>query len=215
MTAGMGHVTRASVVITLFGVSTAGAASAQMTDATDEAVRLYASSWFHGLEGIPDSLRLLLAPDRRFTDRLEDILVGRREAPPGFDNGVAIWWLADSGRPEYVPTFLRFSRDANGDVATVSIYGLTNHLDNESVRTRLLEIDASGANDVRHNMAILLTLVNDTHARILLASMRRQHLSNETIQRIERALAAPAASGPVRYPCLENERRARKPRCAQ
>src|SRR5688572_32100756 len=51
-------------------------------------------------------------------------------------NAVAVWWLSESGRPEYLPTLLRFSADSDWTTASLAIYGLMRHLDDESVRAR-------------------------------------------------------------------------------
>lgn len=186
--------------------------TAQPTD--EERALSYASTWHHGLSSIPDSMRRRVAGDRFITDLIEATLLGRRRAPPEFNNAVAAWWLSESGRPEYLPTLLRFSADSDWTTASLAIYGLIRHLDDESVRARLLEVDASGERDVRNNMAMLLTRANNPHARALLARMKRQHLSRHTLKSIDEALRAqPEPEGHVRWPCLQSERLAKKPGC--
>ena len=203
----------AIISLFLFCVMRTTAANAQTTD---ETVRIYAGSWFHGIHSISDSVRLRIAPNRAVTDAIDDMLSGRRAAPPELDTAVAVWWLSESGRPEYLPALLRFSDHPNSDVATSAIYGLTRQLDSEAVRLRLTELDASGSREVRNNIAVLLTRANSPHARTLLAGMNRRGLSNRAIQRIERVLRAPpGAPGGVRYPCLESEKQERKPGCTQ
>src|SRR5688572_22528314 len=132
-------------------------------------------------------------------------------------NAVAVWWLSESGRPEYLPTLLRFSADSDWTTASLAIYGLMRHLDDESVRARLLEVDASGQRDVRNNMAMLLTRANTPNARALLARMKRQHLSRHTLSRLDEALRAPPEpeQSHVRWPCLQSERQAKKHGCTQ
>ena len=165
---------------------------------------------------MPDSIRLRIAADRALTDLMEAALLGRRPVPPRFNQAVAVWWLSDSGRTEYKPTLLQFSADTGWDTATFAIYGLMRHLDNESVRARLLEVDAVAPREVRNNMAVLLTKVNDAQARALLARMNQKTLADYVVQRIEQVLRAPPeAGGPVRWPCLEGDRKARKPSCME
>jgi hypothetical protein len=179
-------------------------------------MRTYATTWYHGVFSIPDSLRLRVAADRTITDVIDAMLLGQRPAPPGFDNAVAVWWLSESGRPEYLPTLLRFADDTNGTVATFAIYGLVQHLGDESVRSRLLDVDASAPPLVRNNMAGLLADVNDTHARALLARINSRNLSRQTVQRINRALRAPPRlEGRFRFPCLKSEEQARKLECTE
>jgi hypothetical protein len=115
-----------------------------------------------------------------------------------------------------LPTLLHFSADTGWDTATFAIYGLMRHLDNESVRARLLEVDASAPPEVRNNMAVLLTKVNDARARALLARLNHKTLSDDVVQRIEGALRVPPETvGHVRWPCLEGDRKARKPACME
>lgn len=203
--------------VALLSLSFVGANRHVTAQPTDEQRALsYASTWHHGLSSIPDSTRRRVAGDRVITDLIEATLLGRRTAPPEFDNAVAVWWLSESGRVEYLPTLLRFSADSSWNTATHAIYGLLRHLDDESVRARLLEIDASGDRDVRNNMATLLARVNNNQARALLARLKRQQLSPNTLNRIDAALRVPPESeGRVRWPCLQSERVARKPGCTE
>ena len=164
----------------------------------------------------PDSIRLRVVADRSLTDLMDAVLLGRRPAPPTFNTSVAVWWLSESGRPEYLPTLLHFSADTAWDTAAFAIYGLSRHLGNESVRSRLLELDASAPHEVRNNMAVLLTRVNNAQARAVLARMNQKTLADDVVQRIERALRAPPETvAHVRWPCLESDRKARKPSCAE
>jgi hypothetical protein len=183
----------------------------------DEAQALsVALRWQHGLTAIPDSVRLRVAADRAFTDLIEAALLGRRPVTPQFHQAVAVWWLSDSGRPEYLPTLLHFSADTGWDTATFAIYGLMRHLDKESVRARLVEVDASAPHPVRNNMAVLLTKANNAEARALLARLNQTTLAHDVVQRIERALRAPPVTvAHVRWPCLEPDRKARKPSCTE
>lgn len=204
-----------STLIPLVGVSVlaAGCATAQTPD---DDLRTYAGGWFHGIYSIPDSTRLRIARDRALTDKIDGMLSGRQVATPELDTAVAVWWLSESGHADYLPTLMRFSNASNEGVATFALYGLVQHLGNESVRTRLREVDASGPAFVRNYMAVLLTKVNDGNARALLAEMRRKELSSETMRRIEAALRAPAQpEGRIHVPCLESERNARKPSCME
>jgi hypothetical protein len=174
---------------------------------SDEARTLAnASTWHHGLGSIPDSLRVCMAANRAATDLIEEVLLGRRQAPPEFNTAVALWWLADSGRPEYLPTLLHFAGDTNLDVASVAGYGLARHTGRERVRARLLEVYALATGMVRNNMVASLAIVNDSSARSLLAEIDRRDLQPYTIQRIEQALLAPAQpAGKGRWPSLHSK----------
>jgi hypothetical protein len=210
--------TRYRVLIASFSLYTLVTGCVTTRALTDEEAQALsaASRWHHGLTAIPDSVRLRVAADRALTDLIEAALLGRRPVTPHFHQAVAVWWLSDSRRPEYLPTLLHFSADTGWDTATFAIYGLMRHLDNESVRSRLLEVDASAPHAVRNNMAVLLTKVNDAQARALLARVNKRTLADDVVQRIERALRAPLETvGNVRWPCLENDRAARKPSCTE
>lgn len=210
--------TRYRVMIAIVCLSTLvdGCATTQALTGDEAQALSYASIWRHGVTSIPDSMRLRVASDRAITDLMEAALLGRRPVSPAFNTAVAVWWLSESGRPEYLPTLLHFSADTGWDTATFAIYGLMRHLDNESVRSRLLEVDASAPGPVRNNMAVLLTKVNDAQARALLAGMNQKTLSDDVVQRIERALRAPPeAVGHVRWPCLEGDLKERKPSCTE
>ena len=164
---------------------------------------MHASLWFHGVTTASDSLRLYMAANRAGTDVIEEALLGRRRAAVEFDTATAVYWLSDSGRPEYLPTLLRFASDTNDTVATFAIYGLARHAGDAAVRVRLLEVYESAPRRLRNNMAAVLALVNDSSARSLLAEISRRDLRSDTIQMIEIALRAPPLPpGKGRYPCL-------------
>ena len=164
----------------------------------------HASLWFHGVSSAPDSLRFWMASNRRATDVIEEALLGQyRRAPDWFDTATAVYWLSDSGRPEYVPTLLRFAAHDNHDVATYAVYGLARHASDPEVRARLLEVDATAERSVRSNMARVLAIVNDSGARTVLRQISHRDLGPDVIQRMEMALSAPALparKGP--WPCL-------------
>ena len=181
------------------------AVSACVTTLTSDEARAlsYASTWLHGLGSIPDSLRLYMEANRAGTDAIDEVLLGRRRRLPEFNTAVALWWLADSGRPEYLPTLLRFAGDTNRDVATMAIYGLARHSGDPAARARLLELDVSAPGEVRNNMMAGLALVNDSSARSLLAVMSRREIRPEIIRTIDTALSAPPKPpGKGRWPCL-------------
>lgn len=186
----------------------ADAGGAQSADTPAEALG-YASTWFHGLNSIPDNLRERVAADRSITDLMEQTLLGRHTAPPGFNKSVALWWLAESGNERYLPTFVRFSREP-GDVALdIALYGLARHAAHPQARARLLELDASATSEVRGWMVGYLALVRDADAVEVLRAIRRDKLPRAARQQLERALASPArAKGSRRVPCLIRERAA-------
>ena len=196
---------RAAAFVRLFGfLSLTAAAACASALIRDELQAIgYASTWQHGVKSIPDSVRLYMEANRAGTDAIEEILLGRRRAPPEFDKRIALYWLSDSGRPEYLRTLMRYAGDTNGTAATFAIYGLARHAGDPAVRARLLEVDATAPRDVRNNMAGVLTAVNDSGARSLLAVISRRDLRPDTIKRIERALRdPPLPAGKGRVPCL-------------
>lgn len=153
--------------------------------------------------GASDSLRRYMEANRAMTDRIEEALLGRRRTRVEFDTATALYWLSDSGRPEYIPTLLRFAGHAEFDVATFAIYGLARHAGDPTVRPRLRGVYASAPSQVRGNMASLLALVNDSSARSLLAVIDRRDLHPYRIEMIEIALRdPPKPPGKGRYPCL-------------
>lgn len=181
------------------------AVSACVTALTSDEARAlsYASTWLHGIGAIPDSLRLYMEANRAGTDAIEEVLLGRRRRSPEFNTAVALWWLADSGRPEYLPTLLRFAGDTNLDVGSFAAYGLARHTAREEVRARLLEVYTSAPRDIRNNMAASLAIVNDSSARSVLAEMSRRDLRPDIIRTIELALSTPPRpTGKGRWPCL-------------
>lgn len=175
----------------------------------------YACTWIHGVLSVPDTLRERVAADRSITDLMEQALLGRRSAPPTFQKDIALWWLAESGRAEYVPTLLRFSREV-GDrpVLHAALYGLTRQAGHPDVRARLLELDATASPEIRGWMVGLLALVRDSAAQDVLRAVRRDRLPRAMVQQLERALAAtPRAGGPGRVPCFARERAANPRAC--
>src|SRR5688572_7188586 len=218
MTPARNATTRYRVMLRICCLSALVAGCATTQPLTSDELRALSAArvWHHGVTAMPDSIRLRVAADRALTDLMEAALLGRRPAPPRFNQAVAVWWLSDSGRPEYLPTLLHFSADTGWDTATFAIYGLMRHLSDESVRARLLEVDASAPNPVRNNMAVLLTKVNDAQARALLAQLNHKTLSRDVVQRIEGLLSAPPETvGQVRWPCFEGDLKARKPSCME
>jgi hypothetical protein len=144
--------------------------------------------------------------NRAMTDRIEEALLGRRRARVEFDTSVAVWWLSDSGRPEYLPTLLRFAGHPERDVASMAAYGLARHSSDSAARARLLEVYASAPREVRNNMAASLAIVNDSSTRRLLAEIDRRDLQPYTIELIERTLLAPAQpAGEGRWPRLRSK----------
>jgi hypothetical protein len=201
MIRGAGLLLRTSLVLSI--VAASACVSALTNDYNNGC--WHACSWFHGVTTASDSLRLYMEAHRAMTDRIEEALLGRRRARVEFDTATAVYWLSDSGRPEYLRTLLRFAGHADGDVATFSIYGLARHAGDNAVRARLLEVYASAPSSVRNNMAATLATVNDSSARSLLAVIDRRDLRPDTIQMIEIALSEPPLqAGKGRWPCLPN-----------
>ena len=162
-----------------------------------------ASRWQHGVTSVPDSVRVYMAANRWATDRIEDALLGRVRGPDWFDTVFAVYWLSDSGRRKYLRTLRRFAGHPDLSVASFAIYGLARHAGDPAVRARLLEVDRTAPETVRNNMAGVLTAVNDSGARSLLAVIDRRTLRPYTIEMIERALRdPPLPAGTGRVPCL-------------
>ena len=177
---------------------------------------MYASMWLHGVSSAPDSIREYMAGNRSGTDAIEEALLDRRRRPREFSEVSAVYWLSNSGRPEYLKTLMRFAGDTNGDVATYSIFGLVRHTHVPAVRARLMQLDVLAARDVRNNMASMLAIVNDSGARRVLATMSRRDLNTATIRWIEVALSdPPQAWAHGRWPCRPNELDPETGRCTR
>jgi hypothetical protein len=176
----------------------------------------HACTWFHGMRSIPDSLRLYMEANRAMTDRIHEALRGRRRARVEFDTAVAVWWLSDSGRPDYLPTLMRFAGHTNHDVASLAAYGLARHTGRKAVRARLLEVYESAPGEVRNNMVGSLAIVNDTNTRSLLREISRRDLRQDTIEMIDLTLSGPALpAGKGRWPCLPRDPGPWKGKCPQ
>lgn len=162
-----------------------------------------ASRWLHGVDSVPDSVRVYMAANRWATDMIEDALVGRMRGPDWFDTVFAVYWLSDSGRRKYLRTLRRFAGHSDGDVATFAFYGLARHSDDRATRARILEVYAAAPRELRNNFAATLANMNDSSARRLLAVIDRRDLRSDTIDWIEKALRGPALPpGKARWPCL-------------
>jgi hypothetical protein len=152
-----------------------------------------AGTWFEGVMSIPDSQRVRIATDKRTTDLIHRVLTKQGPAPREFNRAVAVWWLAESGRGEYVPTLLAVARDsAAGDAFTFAVYGLARHTELLDVRSYLMDLVTKAAPDVRATVASALTIVNDSSSRNILRGVERRGFTRQLSRRIDRALARPA-----------------------
>ena len=162
----------------------------------------YAGLWIHGVSSVPDEERLLVAADRGAIALYAALLEGRRTGT--FHRQTALWWVAESGDPAYVPLLLRLATDEADDLEYwPAVYGLAKSASVPAARERLLALARSASQRERRGI-VLSTLagVNDKAARAVLRVIDRTSLSADGQRRLEAILAAPAlrrAEG--RYPC--------------
>ena len=176
------------VAICVFG----NALNAQLPESVPDPLAV-ANTWYEGVLSIPDSQRVRIAADKRTTDLIHRVLTKQEPVPREFNRAVAVWWLAESGRSEYVPTLLAVAREsATGDAFTFAAYGLARHTDLLDVRSYLIDLIARGNPDVRAAVASALTIVNDSSSRSILRDVERRGFTKELSRRIDRALARPA-----------------------
>lgn len=179
----------------------------------------YAAAPLHG--GFPYSAetRERIARNRRVLGEIAAALAGQRRWPYWFSPTQGLWWLAESGRAEYLPLFLRYSEPAGprwpvgarrdclgchpGTVTTIAAYGLARHAARPEAARRLRELLAArtDTHSTRYNVVTLLAVVNDTATRVLLREISRDRsterarawpLWEDALRRADSALATPA-----------------------
>jgi hypothetical protein len=176
----------------------------------------YASAPLHGDFPYSVEERQSISRNRRVLAEIAAALSGERRWPDYFSVSRGLWWLAESGRREYLPLFLRYSDPTGvrwppgarrnclgchpGDVMTFSAYGLVRQAARPEAARRLRELLAVHAHSVSYNVVSMLVCVNDSATRALLRELIAEPLPErvasmplwkEAVRRTDSALAAP------------------------
>ena len=174
-----------------------------MTD--DEALRYVRPLW-HGIDGISAQTRARVRASPNALQVYRDLLSGARLTSP-VDTVMALWWLAESDDPAFLPILLRYAEtDRSEYVRGMAIYGLARHAMREDVRARLVVLGSEPSPGIRLRLAHALMHVNDVHARNVLRDIRDDDLGPKTSELIRQVLVAPARDTKGRFPCPPNER---------
>ena len=165
-------------------------------------------SWlllYHGYSGIPVETRERVSNDERSLRYFAALLRGEASPPEGgWLPEVALWWLAESGRSEFVPLFLEYADEPGSNNEFYSaIYGLARHPSSPEARAGLARIAASADQDRRNRISVILDHVNSDFAREVLRDLERRGLTGWQGKRAAAVLAGPPAPDRGgRWPCL-------------
>lgn len=160
----------------------------------------------HGVGGIPQSLRTRIRASPAAIAFYADILEGKRQVSRS-DTGTLLWWLAESGDPQYVPLLLEhataetFKRSHSEFISAV--YGLARHAATQPVAfDRLIQFAAMPSSIDAHWIAMVLVHVNDSASREILRLIPPGRLGSDLRPVVPAILAARALpTGEGRWPC--------------
>lgn len=190
--------------VACFNATTVVLAQVTMTD--EEALRYVRPLW-DGIDGIDANTRARVRASPTALKVYADVLSGDRVASFPFDTVVALWWLAESDEPAFVPIFLRYAEPNQSEFPRyAAIYGLARHAGRDDVRARLLALASDAPTGLRLRLADALMHINDDNARLILRGLRHDDLGPRTPAMIRQVLIAPARQTKGRFPCLRNER---------
>ena len=175
--------------------------AAQEPGATAESRAIaYGGFWIHGLHTVPDTLRRRVAQDDALLDVYADVALSTRAIDGAWDTLTVVWWLAESGRPEFLPVFLRHGIVGNR-AFSAAVYGLARHASHPSAKSQLLDVATRASGDEEIVLLAALIAVNDVDSRQVLSSLRAR-LSPLAQRDIQALLSRPALrSGEGRWPC--------------
>jgi len=182
-----------------------------------DTVLMYAHTQLHGMPSIAEPMKARILADPNALRVLAGLLDGTQKAAH-WDRASALWWLAASAEPRFVPVLLRFATDdvAEHDVPSymTAVTGLARHAaTNASARARLEALARRGAaGPAGFAIVDALAKVNDATTRQLLKQVPRAGFTAEAQQLIVDALAGPVTpQGVAPAPC-PSDRRANVPK---
>jgi hypothetical protein len=120
-----------------------------------------------------------VARDRKLLTLHQQWLATPERAPQGVDVATMLWWLSDSGDLRHIPTFLRFSTDAEDDseLFAVVVYGLARTARDSTARATLQKLLIGPLPPEQANAAsAVLMHVGDEHARRILRTLPKAGL---------------------------------------
>ena len=159
---------------------------------TEEVAIKFAGTWVHGASSIPSALRDSIVSDTVVLRLYSDLLLGRRNSDLPWDPSTAMYFLAMSGDPQWIPVLDLYTRDpprpCYDGCLPMAAYGLALHPGDSTATARLEELAVAGTYAQRHDLIGALTLVRDSSALALLAQMNTAGLTASDTSRIRHAL---------------------------
>jgi hypothetical protein len=161
----------------------------------------------HGVSSFSPVMRDRIASDSAIIRLYADILEGREPEPDYWYPSVALWWLAESRDPQYVPLFVRFTEsESASEEFSAAAYGLAQHANLAVAAQRLRELAATASRAQKVEIAVALMYVNSNATRAILQLMDPLQLPEWAVERRSNVLLAPALpDGVGRGPCLRGQ----------
>jgi nitroreductase len=193
----------------LAALATAGAlpAAAAAQDTAQDARadwRAYAAMPLHGWGDLTPEVRQAIRSDCAAIDSLAALLAGSLTVE-AWDSAMVVWWLAESGRAEFLPVFLEHSRVPALPMLEAAAYGLARLADRDSAARRLRQVAVEAPPHARLVVLLVLAHVNSPAARQVLRSLDLSGFGPLAGPLVDAVLAAPATEAGY-YPCPRGSR---------
>lgn len=145
-----------------------GTAQSQISAPVDSVLR-YLRRPIHGIVDITDAERKRVQADQELLRSFASLLDGTISIQAKWDTAIAVLHLAESGDPQFIPTFSRFAdRKFPYDVVSISLYGLAVHSNSKDAASALRKFAASRDHRFDHSLATALLKANSTSSRSIL-----------------------------------------------
>lgn len=175
-----------------------GPAFAQVPPGVDSRLISRAGRPMHGVSSIPADVRNATVADTALMDWFAALLTGERVSDAPWVPAIALWWLAQTGNPDYLPVFLEWAnRDEadRGDQGAMVALGLARHASDPRAQRALLNLGRHGSAFTRQGIVGALVMNNDTLSRRLLRELR-----DESLLADRDSLVGLVLDAPPRYP---------------
>jgi hypothetical protein len=189
------------VLLAFVSMTFATRARAQVPMSEAEALH-YVGRLTDGIDGIDAERRARVRSSPEAISLYAKLLSGERHVSGYVDTAAALWWLAESDDPAFIPLFLRYAGDDMSEFhRAMAVYGLARHSSRDDVRLRLTVLGQSDSRRTRGQVTRALVHVNDEHARRILRDVSLDGMGPRMTQLVRRVLAAPARRDKGRFPC--------------
>jgi hypothetical protein len=185
--------------IVIVGLALGAAASTARGQMPNDSIMHYARLPIHGVISWGPAIRQHVVSDRHALDVYASLLDGTSTTTVRWNPYVALYWLAESGEPKYVPILLRFSKPSanqppieNQLMGFVAAYGPARDAAVDDAANRLRAMARDDDPTQRRLAVHALVQVNDTVTRALIREIPTAQLPPAVRQEVADALRGPA-----------------------